>query len=313
MTTKTVAEEPGNNREIVITRVLHAPREMVWKAMIDPQQVVNWWGPDGFTTTVHEMDVRPGGVWRQTMRGPDGTEYPNHCVFQEVVPPERVVYSLVGGKKGGPDAAFDAIWTFESVDAKTTRVTIRMVFPSAPDRDWVVKEHGAIEGGKQTLERLAVHLVAVESGMYRSIVIRRTYPVPPSVVFKAWIDPKQLANWWGPKGFTNPVCEVDARVGGAWRIVMRAPDGAEYPCGGVYREIVEPHRLVFTNIATDKDGKPVVNGLTTVTFEKLNDKTNLTLYTSAVAMIDFAAAYLKGMEAGWSQSLDRLTAQFAKI
>lgn len=151
------------------------------------------------------------------------------------------------------------------------------------------------------------------TGNEREIVITRTYPVPPSVVFKAWIDPKQLAIWWGPKGFTNPVCEVDARVSGAWRIVMRAPDGAEYPCGGVYREITEPHRLVFTNIATDKDGKPIVNGLTTVLFEESEGGTQLTLRTQATAVVEYATAYLKGMEAGWSQSLDRLTAQLAKI
>lgn len=312
MSGQSLTEVTGNDRVIVIARILHAPREMVWRAMVDPQQVVNWWGPHGFTTTVHEMDVRPGGVWRQTMHGPDGTDYPSHSVFQEVVYPERVVYSLVGGEKGGRDVAFDAIWTFESVDAKTTRVIIRMVFASTTARDWVIKEHGAVEGGKQTLERLGSHLAAVESGMYRGIIITRTYPVPPSVVFKAWLDPKQLANWWGPKGFTNPVCEVDARVGGAWRIVMRAPDGAEYPCGGVYREIIEPHRLVFTNIATDKDGKPIINGLTTVIFEEIAGETKLTLCTQANAVIEYAAAYLNGMETGWSQSLDRLTVQLVK-
>ena len=114
-------------------------------------------------------------------------------------------------------------------------------------------------------------------------------------------------HWWGPRVFTNPICESDARVGGAWRIVMRSPDGVEYPCGGVYLEIVEPERLVFTNIATDKEGNRLLDGLTTVTFAEHGSKTKLTLQTRAVALVAAAAAALEGMEAGWTQSLESLT------
>ena len=114
-------------------------------------------------------------------------------------------------------------------------------------------------------------------------------------------------HWWGPRVFTNPICESDARVGGAWRIVMRSPDGVEYPCGGVYLEIVEPERLVFTNIATDKEGNRLLDGLTTVTFAEHGSKPKLTLQTRAVALVAAAAAALEGMEAGWTQSLESLT------
>ena len=108
------------------------------------------------------------------------------------------------------------------------------------------------------------------------------------------------------------ICELDARVGGAWRIVMRSPAGIEYPCGGVYREIVEPERLVFTNIATDKEGNPVLDGLTTVIFAEHGGKTKLTLQTRAVAVVAHAAAYLTGTEAGWAQSLERLAEELAR-
>jgi uncharacterized protein YndB with AHSA1/START domain len=141
----------------------------------------------------------------------------------------------------------------------------------------------------------------------REITIERIYDAPRDLVFSAWIEPHRLATWWGPRIFTNPVCEVDARVGGAWRIVMRSPDGTDYPCGGVYREIVPPERLVFTNIATDKDGNPILDGLTTVTFTEENGKTKLALQTRGTALVDYAAEYLKGMEAGWTQSLEKLT------
>lgn len=147
----------------------------------------------------------------------------------------------------------------------------------------------------------------------REVVITRIFDAPRALVFKAWTDPEHLKRWWGPKMFTNPVCEVDARVGGAWRIVMRGPDGVDYPCGGVYREIVEPERLVFTNIATDNDGNPILDGLTTVTFEEQGGKTKLTLTTRAVALVDYAAAYLQGMEAGWTQSLESLAEELAKL
>src|SRR5579862_3731997 len=110
----------------------------------------------------------------------------------------------------------------------------------------------------------------------RVLVIERIFDAPRSLLFKAWTEPRRLAQWWGPKGFTNPVCEVDARPGGALRIVMRAPDGAEHPMTGVFREVIAPARLVFTNVAVDREGKPLLEGLTTVTFAEQGGKTKLT-------------------------------------
>jgi len=157
MTAPRESAENSSDREIVITRTFDAPRELVFDALTDPRHVVHWWGPNSFTTTIHEMDLRPGGVWRHTMHGPDGTNYPNKTIFVEIVRPERVVYTNSGGRKGAPDASFTATWTFEAI-GKQTKLTLRMEFPTAAARDMVVKEYGAIEGGKQTLERLAGYL-----------------------------------------------------------------------------------------------------------------------------------------------------------
>jgi uncharacterized protein YndB with AHSA1/START domain len=121
-----------------------------------------------------------------------------------------------------------------------------------------------------------------------------------------------LAQWWGPQGFTAPVCEFDARVGGAIRIHMRAPNGGIYPMKGEVREIVPPERLVFTNIALDEAGNPVIDGLTTVTFVEESGKTKLTLHTRGTALFDYAAAYLNGMDAGWTQSMDKLQEALAR-
>jgi uncharacterized protein YndB with AHSA1/START domain len=151
------AIESFADREIVITRVFDAPPELVWKAWTDPERIVLWWGPRGFTTTIHKMDVHPGGIWDYTMHGPDGTDYPAQCVFLEVVKPERIVFSLTGGR-GEERTTHESTWTFRPQGNKTL-LTLHMRFPSAEAREHVVKSYGAIEGGNQTLERLARHLV----------------------------------------------------------------------------------------------------------------------------------------------------------
>jgi len=140
----------------------------------------------------------------------------------------------------------------------------------------------------------------------REITITRMFDAPRAVVFRAWTDAGQLAQWWGPKRFTNPVCEIDVRVGGAIRIHMRSPDGNTYPMKGEFREIVPPERLVFTNIAVDAAGNPIIEGLTTVTFAEKGGKTTMTLHTRGRAVVDYAVGYLKGMEAGWTGSIDKL-------
>src|SRR5579862_776151 len=80
----------------------------------------------------------------------------------------------------------------------------------------------------------------------REYTISRVFDAPRELVWKAWTDPKQMAKWWGPKVMKTPVCEMDVRLGGAYRIVMRAPDGIDYPVKGIFREIKPPERLVFT-------------------------------------------------------------------
>jgi len=151
-----VVENLSNELEIVLTRVFDAPREMVFDACADPKQVVQWWGPNGFTTTIEEMDVRVGGRWVHTMHGPDGTDYPNFGIFTEVRRPEILAHRHGGGRKGQPmDVDFESIWTFEELPGNRTRVTLRNVFASAEARDFVIRNYHAVEGGKQTLDRLA--------------------------------------------------------------------------------------------------------------------------------------------------------------
>ena len=146
----------------------------------------------------------------------------------------------------------------------------------------------------------------------REITITRVFDAPRALVFKAWTDASEVAQWWGPKGFTNPVCELDVRVGGAIRIHMRSPDGSVYPMKGEFCEIVPPERLVFTNIAVDAADKPIIEGLTTVTFIERGGKTTMTLQTRGRAVVDYAVGYLQGMEMGWSGSIDKLEILLAR-
>ena len=138
-------------REIVASRVFDAPRELVWKAWSDPKHIVQWWGPKGFTTTMQEMDFRPGGAWRFIMHGPDGTDYQNKSIYREIVKPQRITYSHVSGP------LFEATVTFTAQGDKT-RIEVRMVFESAELREKVAKDFGAVEGLHQTLERLGEQL-----------------------------------------------------------------------------------------------------------------------------------------------------------
>jgi len=164
-------------------------------------------------------------------------------------------------------------------------------------------------------------------GSDRDFVIERTFDAPRELVFRAWTDPKLMAQWWGPRGYTNPVCELDARAGGAWRIVMLGPDGEKHPAKGVYREVSPPAKIVMTvdhsdlsdqwhdmvNPRRDKTKpKSKVEGLTTVTFDEMAGKTKLTIrmrFESA----EVRESLLKiGMNEGWSQSLERLREVLAK-
>src|ERR1700752_5075895 len=105
------------DREIVLSRLLNAPRELVFAVWTDPKHIAEWWGPNGFTNTIHEMEVKPGGVWLLTMHGPDGTDYPNKIVYEEIVKPEKLVYSHGSGMEGDP--GFHVTITFEAQGEKT--------------------------------------------------------------------------------------------------------------------------------------------------------------------------------------------------
>jgi uncharacterized protein YndB with AHSA1/START domain len=150
-------------------------------------------------------------------------------------------------------------------------------------------------------------------GAPKEMVLTRTFDAPRGLVFRAWTDPEHLKRWWGPHGFTNPVCEADARPGGAIRIDMTGPDGAVYPMTGTFHEVVEPERIVFTSRAfEDERGHALLEVHNTVTFAERDGVTTLTIRAEVVTAAPEMAGAVDGMEAGWTQSLDRLEAEVAE-
>jgi uncharacterized protein YndB with AHSA1/START domain len=144
------------DREIVLTRILKAPRELVFKAWTDPKHLVNWWGPAGFTNTFLEADIRPGGKWRFIMQGPNGVNSLCLVIFTELIKPERLAYEFSSGDENDPDR-FKVIVTFEEQGRKT-RLTMLTIFPCAI-RDLTAREHCAVEGGNQTIDKLEQELL----------------------------------------------------------------------------------------------------------------------------------------------------------
>jgi uncharacterized protein YndB with AHSA1/START domain len=149
-----------SSREIVTNRLLNARRELVYEVWTNPKHVAHWWGPTGFKNTIHEMDVRPGGVWRFMMHGPNGVDYPNKIVFEKVEKHSRLVFLHGDDVEGGKQ--FHVTVTFEDFGEKTN-VKMRILFNTAEEREKVVKEYGALEGNKQTMDRLEAYLSEIQN------------------------------------------------------------------------------------------------------------------------------------------------------
>ena len=145
-----------------------------------------------------------------------------------------------------------------------------------------------------------------------NLTLTRLLDAPRDRVWRAWIDPAELAKWWGPRGVTNPTCEWQATPGGKINIVMLAGEklgdmaGQEWPMTGEMKEVNPPSKLVFAGNAI-MDGKPILENLVTVTLEEQGGKTKMTVDIKITMTTPEAAGPLAGMETGWNQSLDKLT------
>jgi uncharacterized protein YndB with AHSA1/START domain len=151
----TPAPSATADREIVISRTIDAPRELLFEAFTEVRHLSRWWGPEGFTTTTQSFEFRVGGEWDFVMHGPDGTDYPEWITWTEIAPPERI--ALRHGESRDDPNTFESTLTFEP-DGSGTRIEMRTVFPTKEQRDTAVETYHAVEGGQQTLSNLATYV-----------------------------------------------------------------------------------------------------------------------------------------------------------
>jgi uncharacterized protein YndB with AHSA1/START domain len=152
------ADPATADREIVVSRVIDAPRELVFEAFTQVRHLSRWWGPDGFTTTTRAFEFREGGAWDFVMHGPDGTDYQEWITWTEIVPPERI--ALLHGESRDDPNAFESTLVF-TPHGTATRIVMRTVFPTRQLRDQAVEKYHAIEGGEQTLSNLAAYVAEI--------------------------------------------------------------------------------------------------------------------------------------------------------
>jgi uncharacterized protein YndB with AHSA1/START domain len=148
-------EHATADREIVMSRVISAPRELVFEAFTQVRHLSRWWGPEGFSTTTRSFEFRVGGAWDFVMHGPDGTDYQEWITWREIVPPERI--ALLHGESRDDPNAFESVLAFEPAGDET-RIVMHTVFPTKELRDEAVEKYHAIEGGEQTLGNLAAYV-----------------------------------------------------------------------------------------------------------------------------------------------------------
>ena len=309
--------EASSDREIVTTRRLRAPRELVWQAWTDPQHLCQWWGPRGFRITTRSIELREGGQWQFVMHGPDGRDFVNHIVFRELRAPDRVVYDHVSGPTFRVTATFE-----QDADPDYTRLTMRAVFDSEPGYRTAVHDFGAVEGARQTTERLQELLARQRVAPF---VHQRTVAAPRDRVWRVWTDPQHLLRWSVPKGAKVRSLQATIARGGMLHTAVETPDGKTMWGKWVFREVSPPDCLVFVNSFSDEaagntrhplSAEWPLELLTTVHFAEVAGGTQITIEwvpldaaPSELAVFD---AGRTGMSGGWNNMLDLLAAYLAQ-
>jgi len=308
------ARDTDSIPELEIVRVFNAPRALVFKAWLDPKQVAQWWGPEGFSSPVCELDVRPGGAIRVVMQAPEGEQYPMGGNYEEIDEPKRLVlYTQAEDPSGAAILRNRVTLTFEDLGSKT-RQTLRVKVVQATQRSKPMTD-GHQQGWSESLERLGL-LVSQQV----PFTISREFGASRALLFAAHTDPAHLSKWYCPPGCTVIHTSMDLRVRGECRYGLRFPDGGEMWGKQTFVDIKAPERLAYIQSFTDKDGVIRPNPMSPVwpleihsllTFEELGPKrSRLTVTWKPVRATDeqmaaFDAAH-GGMGGGFKNNFDML-------
>lgn len=286
------------------SRVLRAAPADILRAFQEPGRLARWWGPKGFRNTFHEFAFEPGGVWRYDMHGPDGADYPNKSVFEEVSSKRIVIRHL--------EPLHHFLLTIDlAEEGGGTLLTWSMVFDSVEECD-KVRPYVPL-CNEENLDRLESELARIAAGD-RELVILRYIEAPPEKLYRAWTEPELVKQWFAPLPYTTPVAELDVRPGGSSMIIMRSPDGTDLPNPGVYLEVVPNKRIVATDAYTtawQPSAKPFLT--IDLTFEDLGGRTRYTARALHWNAADRETHEKMGFYPGWSQCADQLEALVARI
>jgi uncharacterized protein YndB with AHSA1/START domain len=303
-----VAENQTVIKELVLIRTFDAPREMVFKAWIDRDQLKQWWAPKNFTNPRCEIDPRPNGAIDIIMRSPDGTDYPCGGTYHEIDPPKRLVFTTTAHFDDETKIELEVLNTvdFAEIDGKTRLTLTAQVVKASPAMAGAMA--GMDEGWSGSLDKLKALLYGDTSA--REIALSRVFDAPRELVFDAYTQPEHLQHWWGPNGFSLTTYEHDLRVGGIWRLCMHGPDGRDYQNRIVYNEVEKSYRLGYAHVP-DKDTEPV-SIVATVTFEAYPEgKTNVNiqmLFQTAEIREVVANTYgaVEGLDQTWRRMAEYL-------
>jgi uncharacterized protein YndB with AHSA1/START domain len=300
-------------KELVLTRIFDAPRNLVFKMWTEPKHLARWWGPHGYTNPVCELDARAGGQILIHMQDPVMPVNPMTGVMEEIVEPERLVFLSMAmpDSDGVPQLQVRNIVTFEDLHGKTKLTLHARVLKATPQIAHCLD--GMTQGWTESLERLGdilVNPLETTPLATREIVSRRFLSAPREKVFDAWTDPKQIGKWWGPQGFKTTTYAMDARPGGVWDFTMHGPDGRDYKNRIVYLQVERPTFLAYQHAGEGVDAG--VQFHSTLTLGEMFGKTSLTLrmlFATAEAREHNVKTY-HSIEGG-TQTLERL-AQFVE-
>jgi uncharacterized protein YndB with AHSA1/START domain len=297
------------DRVITITHTYDAPRELVFRAWIEPEHLVRWYyASEGWTTPFAETDPRPGGAFRIGFASPDGADdFVFEGVYNEVVESERIVFTIGDGRP---------VWVTFADDGGWTKLTLELTLENENSEELQRTGWGAM------IEQLGEHLASIAAG--EVLLVTRTFDAPRALVFKAWTEPERLAQWWGAKGSTVHVSRLDLRPGGDLLYSMRMPNSDDIWGKFVYRKIEPPARLVWVYAFSDADGNLARNPwmpdyplevLNTLTLNERDGKTTLSLLARPINATEperatFEAA-VASMQQGFKGTMDELAAYLA--
>ena len=311
--------------DVVVTRLYHAPRSLVWQAWTEPPHLKEWWGPHFFSVGDVSVDLRVGGDLRIEMIGPDASAPQMVATFKEIVPPERLSFlsAILPDEHGIPQFEALTIATFDEADGKTS-VTVRSRILRLVG-EAIAAAQGMDEGWGQSLERLGGHLGSLALALPNdrpASEITRIFDAPRELMWEAMTNADHLRHWWGPRAMTNILCEIDARPGRKWRVHQRvdgnqspggSPQGSIFKFRGEIREAVPPEKIVQTfGMEGMFEDQTIVE---TMTLTDLGNGKTLLKVVSVFEGMDDTTAFAarqglvdSGMSAGANETYERLAA-----